>query len=150
MLGNSLIKPTSRVKLVGVIDADAYTAGTYTTGWIDMSTWESFMAMIAPGDLGSSATVDAKLRQATSNAGAGAKDVTGKSITQLTQASTDKSNTQAFINMKSEDIDVANGFRYVQLSVTIGTATSDLAAYLFALDPNYTGAAAASVGEIVG
>lgn len=150
MLGNPLVKPTSRFKLLAAIDADAYAAGTYTSGWIDMSLWESLTAMIAPGDLGTNATVDAKLQQATSSAGAGAKDITGKAITQLTQAGTDKSNKQDWINLKSEDLDRDNDFRYVQLSVTIATATSDLAAYVFGLDPRYTGTANASVNEIIG
>lgn len=149
MLGNPLIKPSSRVMLVGVIDPDAYAANTYTTGWVDMSVWESLMALISAGDLGSSATLDAKLEQATSAAGAGAKDVTDKAITQLTQAGTD-SNKQAIINLMSEDLDVTNLFRYVRLSMTIGTATSDAAGYLFGLDPRYTGTDSTTVDEIVG
>lgn len=149
MLGNPLIKPSSRVLLLAAIDPDAYAANTYTTGWVDMSLWESMMALVAAGDLGSSATLDAKLEQATSAAGAGAKDITDKATTQLTQAGTD-SNKQVVINLMSEDLDVTNGFRWVRLSMTIGTATSDAAGFLFGLDPRYSGTDSTTVDEIVG
>lgn len=148
----SELKPSQRAAIVGVIDPDAYAAGTYTTGWVDASRWYSFLAIVAAGDLGSSATLDAKIEQATSAAGAGAKDVAGYAITQLTQAGTD-SNKQALINLKSEKLDINSGFTHVRLSMTVATATSDAGAVLMAFDPRYGPADlydAASVDEIVG
>jgi hypothetical protein len=75
-------KPSELAAVVGVIDPDANSAATTTTGWIDMRDWGSLLAVIMAGVLGSSATLDAKFEQATSSGGAGAKDVTGKAITQ--------------------------------------------------------------------
>jgi hypothetical protein len=46
------------------------------------------MAIIL-GVLGAAATVDAKLQQATDTSGTGAKDISGKAITQLVKASND-------------------------------------------------------------
>lgn len=146
---NPNIKPSARLALLGVIDPDAYTAAAYSTAWVDMSLYESLMALIAAGDLVSTALLDAKLEQATTSGGAGVKDIAGKAITQLTQAGTD-SNKQAFINCKSEDLDVNGGFRWARLTMTLTDAGGDLAGFLFGFDGRYTPTHAASVDEVVG
>lgn len=143
--------PSQRMALVGVIDPDLNTAGTVTTGWINLGDWSSILAVVAAGTLGSSATLDAKLQQATDASGTGAKDVTGSAITQMTQAGGD-SDKQALIQMFQEDLDLANGFTHVRLSMTVATASSDSGALVFGLDPRYGPASdsdAASVAEIV-
>jgi hypothetical protein len=148
---NSNVKPSDRAAIVGNIDPDAYAAGTYTTGWINMADFLSIMAIVQAGTLGSSATVDAKLEQATSAAGAGAKDVTGKAITQLTQAGTD-SDKQAVINLFANELDINNGFTHARLSITVGTATSDAGGIVIGFDPVKDVASAndaATVDEIV-
>lgn len=146
---NANIKPSDRAPVLAVIDPDAYTAATYTSGWVDMSLWESLLVIVFAGTLGSGATLDAKLEQATSAAGAGAKDITGKAITQLTQAGTD-SDKQAVINCQSEDLDVEGGFRYVRLSMTVGNATSDAGGVVLGMDPRYAPTDASTVDEVVG
>lgn len=146
------LKPSQRIALVGVIDPDAYAAGTYTTGWIAAAEAANFMALVSVGDMVSTSTVDAKIQQATSAAGAGAKDVTGKSITQLTQAGTDD-NKQVVINIRAEELDLANSFTHFRLSMTVATAASDAAGYVFSLDHRYGPANLrdlASVDEVVG
>jgi hypothetical protein len=148
---NSNVKPSDRVAVVGKIDPDAYSASTVTTGWIDMSKFLAIMAIVQAGTLGSSATLDAKMEQATSAAGAGAKDITGKEITQLTQAGTD-SDKQAVINLFANELDINNGFTHVRLSMTIGAATSDAGAIVLGFDPVKDVASAnnaESVDEIV-
>ncbi len=125
------ISAADAVGIVGIIDPDAYTAATYTSSWIAMSNIQELMAIFMAGTLGSSATFDAKIEQATDSSGTGAKDVTGAAITQMTQAGTD-SDKQAIIVITGEDLDVANGFDYVRLSMTVGTATSDAGAIALA------------------
>ena len=143
--------PSERAAVVGNIDPDANAAGTYTTGWVAAKNFHSFLAIIQAGDLGSSATIDAKLQQATSAAGAGAKDITGKAITQLTQAGTDD-NKQALINLRTDELDVDNSFAFVRLSMTVATATSDAGAVLLGFDSRFGPASdfdATTVDEIV-
>ncbi len=130
---NSL--PSERVAIVGNIDPDAYTAATYTTDWVEMKNFYNFMAIVQAGDLGSSATLDAKLRAATTGAGAGAADITGAAITQLTQAGTD-SNKQAIINFDPSVL-AGTSYTHFQLSMTVGTATSDAGAILLGLNPRH-------------
>lgn len=142
---------SEQAAVVGVIDPDAYAAGTFTTGWIAARNFNAFLAIIKAGDLGASATLDAKLEQASNASGTGAKDITGKAITQLTQAGTD-SNKQALINLKPEELDLANGFTHFRLSMTIGTATSDAGGMVLGLHGRYGPASnndVSSVDEIV-
>lgn len=147
-----VLRPSDRVAVVGNIDPDAYSASTVTTGWIAAKSYERFLAIVQAGTLGSSATLDAKLEQATDSSGSGAKDIAGKAVTQLTQAGTD-SDKQALINITGEELDVTNGFDYFRLSMTIATADSDAAGIVLGLDPRYGPASdsdASTVDEIVG
>lgn len=105
------------------------TASTVTTAWISAKNFQKFLAKIGAGVMGTSATIDAKLQQATSSAGASAKDITNKAITQLVKASND--NNQALIDCDAQELDVANGFNWIRLSVTVGTATSAVSADLW-------------------
>jgi hypothetical protein len=123
--------------VLGYIVPAHATAATYTSGWVDVSLFQKFGAIITVGTLGASATLTAKLEQATSSGGAGVKDITGKAISGLTQTPTDNSTSQQIINCRSDELDVANGFRYVRINVVVGTATSDFGALLMGLDCKY-------------
>jgi hypothetical protein len=123
--------------------------GTVTSGWIPVTNAHQLIALIQTGVLGASATVDAKLQQATSAAGAGAKDLTGKAISQIVKATGD--NKQAMINFRASDLDVTNGFTYVAIVMTVGVAASQVAALLLS-NPRFQPAEAynnASVVQVV-
>lgn len=142
--------PSERAAVVGVIDPDAYSANTYYTGYISMALFRRFMAVIMAGDMGSSATVDAKLIGYTDGSGSGAHDLSGKAITQLTQAGTDD-NKQAVINLNTDEL-AGSGYTHFRLSVTIATQAVDLSAIVFGFDPDYGPASdndASTVDEIV-
>jgi hypothetical protein len=143
--------PSERVSIAGTIDPDAATATAFTSDYLDMTKFDEAMAIVMAGTLGSSATVDAKLLQATSSAGAGAKDITGAAITQLTDAGSD-SDKQVIIQCKSGDLDVANAFAFVALWIDVNVATSDVAGIILGLKPRHAPASdndLASVDEIV-
>ena len=110
--------------LVATIDPDAYTTGTSGSDWVDMGMFQQIMCTVYVGTLGSSAGVDVQLEQATDSSGTGAKDITGKTITELTDAATN-SDDQAIINLRSDELDVANDFTHVRAVMTVATATSD-------------------------
>lgn len=144
-------KPSEMVAVVATIDPDANTAGALTSDYVDAASFEQIMAIVMAGALGTNGTLDAKLVQATSSGGAGVKDITGKAITQLTEAGTD-SDKQAIIQVRADELDVAGGFRYVALVHTVAVATSDSGAVVLGLNPTYGPASdydLASVDEIV-
>ncbi len=130
--------PSEQVAVAGRIKPDATAAGTLTSGWISMATYGALLAIISAGDLGTSATVDAKLQQAKDSSGTAAKDVTGKAIVQMTQAGTDKSNKDALINIRAEELDRNGGFTHVRLSLTVATATSDVGAVILGLNARFS------------
>lgn len=147
---NPNILPSDDARLAAVIDPDVLTAATHTSGWVDMATYHAIMAVVMAGTLGSSATLDAKLEQAKDSSGTGAKDITGKAITQLTQAGTDDSDKQAVINCRADELDTANDFTHVRLSITVATASSDGAGLILGFDARYEPADDVStVDEIV-
>ena len=110
------------LSVLGTIDPAAQAVGIITTGWLSASNHERFMALVQTGVLGAAATLDAKLQQATDAAGTGAKDVTGKALVQILKATGD--NKQALINLRAEELDLANNFTFFRLSVTVGVAAS--------------------------
>ncbi|MGL4553970.1 MAG: hypothetical protein ACRC33_22650 [Gemmataceae bacterium] len=109
--------------VVAAVDPDAYTAAAYDTDVIDMSRFERVVFIVMAGDLGSSATLDFKVQGGATSAPS--TDLTGKSITQLTQAGSD-SDKQAVLEVSGEDlVSQDQGFRYIKGVMTVGTATSD-------------------------
>ena len=141
---------SERAAVAAVIDPDNNSAAAYTSAYVSMSTFNQRLAIVQTGTLGSSATVDFKLVQATDSSGTSVKDISGKAITQLVKASND--DDQAVINCRSEELDVANGFDYVAMTLTVGTATSDASAIMLGMSPRYAPASdndLASVQEIV-
>lgn len=147
---NANVLASDRAVLAGVIDPDVTAAGDVSTGWVSMADFESIMAVAMAGTLGSSATFDAKLEQATDSSGTDAKDVSGKAITQLTQAGTDQSDSQAIINCRAEELDITNGFTHVRLTITVATATSDAGGFIIGMNGRYQPVADVStVAEVV-
>jgi hypothetical protein len=125
---NPNVKLSEKVAILATIDPASVAAGTVLTAWVPLANMGQVSALIQTGALGASATVDAKFRQATDAAGTGAKDVTGKAITQIVAAS--GNNKQVIVEMRAEDLDVNGGFGFVALSITVGTAASQLSASL--------------------
>ncbi len=147
--------PSESAALLGTIDPDAYAAGAQNSDYIDMGLFDQVMAVVLVGTIGTGSTVDAKLQQATTSGGGGVKDISGKAITQLTQAGSD-SDKQALINCRADELDIDNDFRFVRLVQTGGTgspATSvDHSAVLVGFGARYEPASdsdLASVAEIV-
>ncbi len=115
-------KSYENATIVATIDPDAYTTGTQESDWVDMTTFRQVDFWVLAGTLGSSAVLNCKARQATAAAGTGAKDISGKAITALTQAGTD-SDKQACIHVDARDLDT--GATHVQALATLTVATSD-------------------------
>lgn len=114
---------SERFGIVATIDPDAYTAGAQTSDVIDMLKWHKVMFIFMSGDLGASATLDGVIKGDTTSGGSFSTTITGKAMTQFTQAGTD-SDKQAIVEINGDEV-LAQGFRYVRATMTIGTATSD-------------------------
>lgn len=127
-------KFTDVAALLAAIDPVSQGAGSATSGWIPVADYHSFVALIDVGVFGASATVDANITQAKDSSGTGAKAIgSGKAITQLLAAG--GNNRQALINLRPEELDTNNGFSYILLTVTVGTAATLVSGYLLGINP---------------
>lgn len=129
---------------IGYIPPDAQSAGTAVTGWIDARKAERFLGVVMVGDMVSTSTVNAKIQQATDSSGTGAKDITGKAITALTEAGSD-GDKLALINLEAAELDVNNGFCFIQMSITTAAAASEVAGLLISTGQKYGVGAAVNV-----
>ena len=144
-------KGSEALSVLATIDPISQGAGTVSTAWISVANFHTFMAVVQTGVMGASSTLDAKIQQAQDGAGTGVKDVATKSIVQIVKASGD--NKQALINFKPEDVDNANNFAFVRLSLTVGVAASLVAGQLVGVNPRYAASDAynqAGVVQIIG
>lgn len=112
---------SEQLALAGIINPADLATTAASTGWIDAALYHQLMGVVLTGAI--TGTLDAKFQQATSSAGAGAKDVAGKAITQLAATADNK---QAVINLRHDDLDMDGGFRYVRLTVTPTGGTTNL------------------------
>ena len=140
-------KASEMLAILATIDPASQAAGVVSTGWVSVANPLGFLAVVQTGVLGTAATVDAKLQQALDNAGTGAKDITGKSITQIVKATGD--NKQALVNLKPEELDTVNGFGFVRVTVTVAVAASLAAAQLLGVNPRYAPADAGNQAAVV-
>ncbi len=137
------LQPSKKIAAMGAINPQSATT-VQTTGWVDASTFENFLALIEVGVISSGGTVNATVQQASSATGTGAKQVysgnntsgTALSITALTQAG-GSGNQQVLINIKNDDLDASNGFRWLQLSITPSGAAALIAGQLLGVDARY-------------
>ena len=145
------VKASEFLALLGSINPSSQAVGTLTTGWISLANVRTILALISTGTLGALATVDANLQQALDAIGTGAKAITGKAIATIVAAT--GNNTQALINLQDHELDVNNGYQFVELTLTVGVAASETAGFLLGASARYEPASAfnqAGVTQIVG
>lgn len=143
-------KASEMLAILATIDPASQAAGAVSTGWVPVAHYLGFLAVVQTGVLGASATVDAKLQQATDASGTGVKDVPDKALAQIVKATGD--NKQALINFKPEDLDTVNGFGFVRVTLTVGAAASITSAQLIGVNPRFAPADAgnqAAVAQIL-
>lgn len=105
--------------VINVIAPQLLDNAAAVSGWLSMADAVRLFALINIG--ATDITVDAKIQQATSAAGANAKDITGAALTQYTA---NDDNKYASIDLEAAALDINNGFYFVQLSITAGDGTA--------------------------
>ena len=140
-------KASEMLAILATIDPASQSAGTATPGWVSVANHHGLLAVVQTGVLGTLATVDAKLQQALDSSGTGAKDISGKAITQIVKATGD--NKQALINLKPEELDTLNGFGFVRVALTVGVAASITGAQLLGVNPRFAPADSGNQAAVV-
>lgn len=123
------------------------TSAEATTGWLSMRDYHKFAVILMLGAAAANATVDMKLSQATDDAGAGAKDITGKAITTLGGSD---DNSEVVIELDSSELDVSNSYDYVNVDLLIGGAAACLtAAVAIRYQPRFSAVDDSNLAEVV-
>jgi hypothetical protein len=143
---------SDRLAIVSVIDPDAYATGTHLGDAIDMMMHRKIMTIVQAGVFASTATVDCKLTECATSGGT-YTDISGKAITQLTEAGSDD-DKQAVINLDVSEMGA--GMRYVKVNLKVLLDTVDVATITLAGRSRFSSPAddtvfgdLASVDEIV-
>jgi len=92
-------------------------AGGVSTVWMCVKDYHRVFVFLGCGNMAN--PLDLAVWQATNAAGAGAKIVTGKTITQLTGAD---DNEMVGIELRTEELDVNGGFDYIRVQTLNGGA----------------------------
>ena len=148
-MNNPNILASQRFALAAAINPTSQAAGSVSTPWLSVSEVGRYLVVLALGVMSTGSTVDAVIEQATSDAGADAVAITGKAITQLTEAGGD-SGSQVMLEVEESDLDIANDFTHVRLTITVAAAASFVSASVLGFDHNnYPADHAATVVETV-
>jgi hypothetical protein len=134
MTSNPNLRGSQIAALAATIDPVSLSASTTVSDWIPLSQFERATFLLNVGAIAAGGTLDGKLRQATDGAGSGAKDITGKAMTQLTDTDDNK---QIAFEVRSDELDVAGGFTHVALSLTAAVAASLVSAVGLGFFPRY-------------
>lgn len=151
---NKLLSEEIAVTILETSDIGGTNAAT---GWVDMKGWGGVYAKVEVGTWNATDDLDeCRLEQATSAAGAGAKDLTTDASggNYDTDNPVDADGNTVVLEAHAEDLDVTNGFRYVRLYVAEGgnTGVDNVTGVLIrhsARDKYAQREAAAVTGEVV-
>jgi hypothetical protein len=113
---------SENLAVVATLDPVSQGAATVTSDEIDMKLHRRVLFILMTGLIAATGTLDCKIQAATTSGGTFV-DLTGKAITQLTDADDNK---QVLIEVTAEEV-AAQGLRYVRASVTAATAASLMA-----------------------
>lgn len=114
--------------VIGVYDPDANTAGEVLSAAIDMSLWEQIAVITQSGDLGANGSLVTSVTASATSGGTYAA-LSGKTTTIGGDSPNVDSNKVTIIHVRSEEI--TSNKRYVKVSWTVATATSDTSGIVF-------------------
>jgi hypothetical protein len=123
-------------------------AGTYDSPWVALTNYHRGVLILNVVDMGAGATLDVSLRQATTTAGAGAKAITGKAFTQLTQAGGD-ADSDCCMELRTEELDVTGLFDCVGVRSVVANAAVVIAYRFYGRVPRYPPAGTSNWTEVI-
>lgn len=119
------------------------------TSYVSLANFHRAFILIEIGVMQSGSTIDAVVHQATDTSGTSAKHLdTSVAITQLTQAGSD-GNSLVGIELRTEQLDVEDGFDCIALGYTVGTAASIMSITIWGGVPRYAPVAVTGWNEVV-
>lgn len=123
------------------------TVGAHASGYASLADYHRAFILLHVGTPAGASTIDVAVTQATDTAGTGAKALTtDKAITQIVAGD---AGVYVGIEIRSEELDVTNGFYSIQATVTVGTAVYTYSLVIFGISSRYEAVGVADWQEIV-
>lgn len=135
---------TEKNRPLAKIDPASY-AAEQNTSRVSLANYHRAVIIIGVGDIAAGRTLDVDVEQHTASSGGTTKNVTGKSITQLTD--TDDNKIVA-IELKTEELDVDGGFEHISVELT-PSAGIILYCLVFGIEPRFAPAGTTEWDEVV-
>jgi len=119
------------------------------TPYVSLANYHRAFILINVGVMQSSGTIDAIVHQALNTSGGTPKHFSPtKAIVQLTQAGSD-SNSIVGIEIRTEELDVTNGYDCIALGYTVGTAAAILSIEIWGCVPRFPPVPVTDWNEVV-
>lgn len=141
---------SERIAVIGQISAQSSAAGTLSTAAIDTKLFNRVLFIVQVGAMTTNGTLDFSVKGDTASGGSYATTITGKSITQLTEAGTD-ANKIVLVEVTADEV-AAQGLRYLRGDAVTATAACLKSVIVLGANPRYHPASdndLAAVDEIV-
>src|SRR5512139_995221 len=137
--------------LVTVPPAVKSPAAAQVSTYVSLANYHRAVCVVQTGAIAATSTCVIQLLQASTSAGAGSKGIPTtvgqtKTTTSLTTAD---ANSVIVIELRTEELDVANGFEHVAVSRDVDTDTVALGIILYGIEPRFRPVATANYNEIV-
>jgi hypothetical protein len=127
---------SERVQILDGLHAVSQGIATVTGAWIKADRHDRYVVIADVGVMTATATLDLKIQQANTAGGGAAKDVSGKALTQVTQAGSGGSKWY-IIELDPAKLDIGNGFFWIATVHQVAAAASLLSLVLLGVDPQY-------------
>lgn len=136
---------TERHELMAHVPADSETT-EINTAWLSMANKHRAIVLISVGDMAASATFNVDVEQATDSAGAGVKNITGKSITALADTDDD---VAIAIEIRAEELDVAGLFDHIRVELTPAAGAVEFSVMVLGVVDRYVPVSVTAWEEVV-
>jgi len=124
------------------------TVGDHEGDWLLMSNHQRAVFILSVGAMTALSTLNFVVEQDDVGDGTNAVTITGKEITQLTEAGGDGNDLIA-VEVRTEELDVSGGFEYIRGVLTVGTETVYASLVALRFIPNYPPVSTSDWTEIV-
>ena len=137
---------TERIELLYVLHPDNH-LGDYYSPFIDVTNFHKLLAMWTVGDMAQASTVQMRIYESQDDVGTG-EQVIGKWPATLTAAGADDDSV-VVVNLRSEEMDAANGFRWIRVRTLIQAGAAHASCHVFGTLPRYAPVSVAAWTEVV-
>lgn len=121
------------------------------SAYVSLKNYHRAAAVFHIGAVAATGTVVLEIVQAQNSSGAGVKGIptTAAQSKKTTVLTTADANSVCIIELRTEEMDIANGFEHVAIAHDVDTDTVGLAGILYGIEPRYAPVPVTNVNEIV-